>query len=528
MESLILNNFQEDQDGISVDTACCYAPEIEIIASTLPAELGCDFYSFDNTDECFEALGPNKVAIIENIRDCGHDINDDVAACADTTLNSVFIARTNRYDTPDNATFWAPLYLRAAIIAAIGFDNFEVDGELFDWVHAWDGKVTLSECSTLYDPLITIPSAGARCWCHTDCLTSSSLQLRNGVACTPTGSHSCQFGLCVDTPNVDPECEYLGCDDDSDGACDDGARFQPIPDVACVTNQVENCDDNCRTQPNGPDLGTCITDPPALPIEPKVTCTANFECGLFGMCDLAQADTEAFVGDGVGDVCDSCPASSNEEQVDSDSDLVGDECDNCPGYRNEFQEDTDGDEIGDACDDEDDGDGLLDFVETNTGMYVSPTNTGTDPLNPDTDGDGFSDGVEVSVGTNPNNAGDVPADADSDRVPDAQDNCAAVPNAMQIDSNGDGCGNQCDPDLNNDGIVALPDYAALSALLGQTVPPADPDADLTGAVGLDPEFGSPPDGNVGLSDWALLNTFFGNPPGPGLPGDPNCNGVPGP
>ena len=34
-----------------------------------------------------------------------------------------------------------------------------------------------------------------------------------------------------------------------------------------------------------------------------------------------------------------------------------------------------------------DGDGLPDSVETNTGIYVSKTNTGTNPNNPDTDGD---------------------------------------------------------------------------------------------------------------------------------------------
>lgn len=45
-----------------------------------------------------------------------------------------------------------------------------------------------------------------------------------------------------------------------------------------------------------------------------------------------------------------------------------------------------------------DGDGLLDGVETNTGVFVSPTNTGTDPLNPDTDSDGLPDGVETNTG----------------------------------------------------------------------------------------------------------------------------------
>jgi len=38
-----------------------------------------------------------------------------------------------------------------------------------------------------------------------------------------------------------------------------------------------------------------------------------------------------------------------------------------------------------------DNDGLDDSVETNTGIYVSRTNTGTNPNNPDSDGDGAGD-----------------------------------------------------------------------------------------------------------------------------------------
>jgi alpha-tubulin suppressor-like RCC1 family protein len=48
-----------------------------------------------------------------------------------------------------------------------------------------------------------------------------------------------------------------------------------------------------------------------------------------------------------------------------------------------------------------DGDGLADNVETNTGIYVSADNTGTDPTRADTDSDGLSDGAEVAGGTNP-------------------------------------------------------------------------------------------------------------------------------
>jgi hypothetical protein len=49
-----------------------------------------------------------------------------------------------------------------------------------------------------------------------------------------------------------------------------------------------------------------------------------------------------------------------------------------------------------------DGDGLYDSVETNTGTYVSLTDTGTDPNNADSSGDGFNDGDVVSAGYDPN------------------------------------------------------------------------------------------------------------------------------
>jgi hypothetical protein len=56
-----------------------------------------------------------------------------------------------------------------------------------------------------------------------------------------------------------------------------------------------------------------------------------------------------------------------------------------------------------------DGDGLLDGVETNTGKYVSATDTGTHPLNPDTDGDLRKDGDEINI-----NPKTDPFDPDSD------------------------------------------------------------------------------------------------------------------
>ena len=55
-----------------------------------------------------------------------------------------------------------------------------------------------------------------------------------------------------------------------------------------------------------------------------------------------------------------------------------------------------------------DEDQLGDGVETNTGVYVSPTDTGTSPTQADTDGDGFDDAVEVFSGSDPNDPFSIP------------------------------------------------------------------------------------------------------------------------
>jgi hypothetical protein len=155
--------------------------------------------------------------------------------------------------------------------------------------------------------------------------------------------------------------ELIGpVDTDGDGIPDDGDGSGTAGDAPCTGGVTTNCDDNCALVPN-PD----------------------------------QADGD---GDGVGNACDNCGSAANPGQEDGDGDGVGDACDNCPAVSNQGQQNFDGDGEGDACDADDDNDGLADAVETNTGVFVSPTNTGTSPLNPDTDGDGFGDGEEVAAG----------------------------------------------------------------------------------------------------------------------------------
>jgi YD repeat-containing protein len=117
-----------------------------------------------------------------------------------------------------------------------------------------------------------------------------------------------------------------------------------------------------------------------------------------------------------------------------------------------------------------DGDGLADrYEDQNLNGVVDAGES--DPLNPDTDGDG---------------------------VPDGFDNCTLVANPRQRDTDHDGYGNRCDADFDNNGIVNFADLAYIKAHFGTS----DPNADLDG------------NGIVNFADLAITKSLFGKPPGP--------------
>lgn len=87
----------------------------------------------------------------------------------------------------------------------------------------------------------------------------------------------------------------------------------------------------------------------------------------------------------------------------------------------------------------------------------------------------------------------VPIDSDVDGIADAADNCPLTANPNQRDTDGDGYGNVCDADLNNDGVVNVVDLARFKFVFGQS----DADADFNG------------DGIVNVVDLALLKSLFG-------------------
>ncbi len=95
-------------------------------------------------------------------------------------------------------------------------------------------------------------------------------------------------------------------------------------------------------------------------------------------------------------------------------------------------------------------------------------------------------------------------DADRDGVFDGQDNCTNDANAGQLDADGDGYGNICDPDLNNSGFVTTADFGIMLSVFGQsaTFSPAAAAADLNGS------------GMVTSTDFGILRNRLNTAPGP--------------
>jgi hypothetical protein len=93
-----------------------------------------------------------------------------------------------------------------------------------------------------------------------------------------------------------------------------------------------------------------------------------------------------------------------------------------------------------------------------------------------------------------------------DGVPDDFDNCVETQNANQIDTNGDGFGNACDPDLNQDLVVDVADFGIFFAAYSGT---PNPDADFND------------DGVTDVADFGVFFAYYS-------PSNPNFGPAPGP
>lgn len=196
-----------------------------------------------------------------------------------------------------------------------------------------------------------------------------------------------------------------------------------------------------QAQPTQQQSAPTFTPTPASPAMPTPTPTTS-------------QDSD---GDGYPDNIDSCPLEPG---------VAPDGCPIQPG-------DADGDSLSDQeessygtdpLNPDTDGDRLQDGFEV--------FEVGTDPNNPDTDGDGLTDGYEwMELGTNPNNP-----DSDEDGFRDGEDSCPleyapdssdGCPEPQPVDSDGDGLDddlenslgtNPNNPDTDGDGLTDGVEY----------------------------------------------------------------------
>ena len=95
------------------------------------------------------------------------------------------------------------------------------------------------------------------------------------------------------------------------------------------------------------------------------------------------------------------------------------------------------------------------------------------------------------------------ADFDGDGVEDALDNCSEASNPFQDDTDGDDCGNLCDADYDNSGVVGHPDFFEFGVAFGTNDQEKCHYQPITGGGCV-----------VGLDDGAFLYVAFESAPGP--------------
>jgi len=239
-------------------------------------------------------------------------------------------------------------------------------------------------------------------------------------------------------------------------------------------------------------------------------CDNNFEsCGtpeqsgggggggsvLIANTDLGDTyqNADDFDDDGIEDNNDNCPRIRNRDQSDTDGDRWGDACDNCYQIQNEYQSDLDGDHLGDACDTDLDNDTVINFDDNCEVVYNSNQRDIDEDLigdacDPDIDGDGQNnkyDECPFEVSSINQCSKDFDGDDILDYYADNlfEDNCPAIYNPEQVDSDEDGIGDECDRDDDNDSILDnldnCPTYSNISQI--------DADKDGLGDE-CDPEF----------------------------------------
>ncbi len=293
-------------------------------------------------------------------------------------------------------------------------------------------------------------------------------------------------------------------DDDNDGVPDDDDDL-PLDDSDSVDTDEDGTGDRADTDDDGDGVADSSDKFPLDATESTDTDqdgtgnnadTDDDNDGVSDANDASPTNPDAD-SDGAFDGVDNCPAISNSDQrnsdqdtnggdvcdTDDDNDSVADGSDNCPLISNANQLDTDSDAKGNVCDNDDDGDGVDDSADAfplnaaesadtdkdgignnadNCPAVGNANQTNTDgdsqgnACDTDDDNDGLSDTDEGTRGTNP-----LLADTDSDTVNDGADNCGLLSNTDQLDTDRDNSGNVCDSDDDGDAVADASDNCPL-------------------------------------------------------------------
>jgi Thrombospondin type 3 repeat len=362
-----------------------------------------------------------------------------------------------------------------------------------------DGTADCNDnCSS--DPNKTAPGV---CGCgvaDTDSDSDGTADCNDNCSSDPNKTEVGQCGC--GNPETDSDSD--GTADCNDSCSSDPNKTAPgvcgcgVADTDSDSDGTPDCNDNC---PNAANVDQTDTDGDGVG-DACDGCPNDNQKTSAGVCGCGFADSTDTDGDGIcGVVTDNCPNAANADQADADGDGVGDACDgcptddqktsagvcgcgfadssdtdgdgicgavtdNCPNAANADQTDTDGDGVGDACDGcptddqktsagvcgcgfpdstDTDGDGICGAVTDNC-----PNTANADQA--DADGDGVGDACDgCPTDDQKTSAGvcgcgyDDATDIDADGICGAvTDNCPAVSNADQADSDGDGVGDACD------------------------------------------------------------------------------------
>jgi hypothetical protein len=97
------------------------------------------------------------------------------------------------------------------------------------------------------------------------------------------------------------------------------------------------------------------------------------------------------------------------------------------------------------------------------------------------------------------------SDFDLDGVVDELDNCSETPNTEQDDTDGDGCGNLCDADYDQNGVVGFGDFGIFAELCFKYSP--SPNEVVCHVEPI-------PGCTCGFGDFGFFAGAFGEVPGP--------------